>query len=90
MLYKRCVPVAIISVIIHKNNITQTDDHQSTCELFDSARMIQTKKKSPTRFDKGPFILSLKRTTKTIRKALKIIPLQFLILSCQVLMKVYT
>ena len=79
MLYKRCVPVAIISVIIHKNNIT--------CELFDSARMIQTKKKSPTRFDKGPFILSLKRTTKTIYKAVKIISLQFLILSCQVVTK---
>ena len=43
----------IISVIIHKNNITQTDNHQSTCELFwscsddpnqnEAARMIQTK-----------------------------------------------
>ena len=87
MLYKRCVPTAIISVFIHKNNITQTDDHQSTCELFDFARMIQTKKRSPTGFDKGPFILSLKRTTKTICKALKIISLQFLILSCQVVTK---
>ena len=46
MLYKRCVPVGIISVIIHKNDIPQTDDHQSTCELFDSACMIQTKKKT--------------------------------------------
>ena len=35
-LYKRCVPVGIISVIIHENNITQTDDHQSVCELFRS------------------------------------------------------
>ena len=69
MLYKYRVPVGIISVIIHKNNITQTDDHQSTCDLFDSACMIQTKKRSTTGFEKGPFILSLKRTTKTICKA---------------------
>ena len=34
---------------------------------FESARMIQTKKRSTTGFQtigKGPFILSLKRTTK--------------------------
>ena len=36
MLYIRCVPVGIISVIIHKNNITQTDDRQFACELFRS------------------------------------------------------
>ena len=47
---------------------------------FEAARMIQTKKRSTTGFDKGPFILSLKRTNKTIRKALKIISLHFLIL----------
>ena len=44
MLHKCRVPVGIISVIIHKTIITQTDDHQSTCDLFDSACMIQTKK----------------------------------------------
>ena len=86
MLYKRCVPAGIISVMIHKNNIPQTDDHQSTCELFGSACMIQTKKNT-TGFDKGPFILSLKKTTRTICMAVKILSLQFLILSCQVVTK---
>ena len=49
--------------------------------------MIQTKKRSTAGFDKGPFILSLKRATKTLRKALKITSLEFLILSCQVVTK---
>ena len=89
-MYKRCVPVQIISMIIHKNNITQTDDHKSACELFRSCSYDPNQKRSTTGFDKGPFVLSLKGTNKAIREALKIISLQFLILSCQVVTKGYT
>ena len=60
---------------------------------FEAARIIQTKKRSTIgfqTFDKVSFMLSLKRTTKKIRKALKIISLSFLILSCQVVTKGHT
>ena len=72
------MPVVIITVIIHNHNITQTD--KPRVNYFEAARMIQAKKRSTTGFDEAPFILSLKRTTKTIRKPLNIISLQFLIL----------
>ena len=77
----------ITSVILHKNNITQTDDNQSACELFRSCLCNSNQKICTAGFDKSPFILSLKRTTKTIRKTLKIISLQFLIFSGQVVTK---
>ena len=48
------MPVGIISVIIHENNITQTDDHQSACELFRSCSYDPNQKRSTTGFDKGP------------------------------------
>ena len=40
-------------------------------------------------FDTGPFTLSLKRTTKKLRKALKIILLQYLTLPCLIVTKEY-
>ena len=61
----------------------QTDNRQSTCELFRSCLYDPIQNKSTTgfqTFDTGSFILSLKRTTKNIRKTLKIILLQFLTL----------
>ena len=44
-----CVLCIIISVIIHKNKITQTDDHQSACELFRSCSYDPNKKKGHNR-----------------------------------------
>ena len=58
-------------MILHKNNITQTDHYQFRCEYFEPVRMSQT-------FDTGPFLLSLHRTITKILKALKITLLQFL------------
>ena len=74
-----------MKIILHKLTIINP-----RVNYFEAARMIQTNKGRTAGFDKGPFILSLKRNTKTIGKALKIISLQFLILSCQVVTKVHT
>ena len=52
---------------VYKNNITQTDDHQSTCELVRSYSYDPEQNRSTAgfqTFDTRPFILSLKRTTK--------------------------
>ena len=68
------------SVIVHKNNVTQTDDHQSECEFFWSCSYDPNQNKRTIGFqlfDTGLFIISLKTSTKKIRKALKIILLQF-------------
>ena len=68
------------SVIVRKNNVTQTDDHQSECEFFWSCLYDPNQNKRTIGFqlfDTGLFILSLKTSTKKIHKALKIILLQF-------------
>ena len=83
----------LISVIVHKNNITQTDDHESACELFLSYSYDLKLNWSTTglqTFDIGPFIHSLKRTTKKPRKALKIMLLNFHYLPCWVVTKGHT
>ena len=53
-------------MVVHWNNITQTDDHHSTCELFwSSYDPNQNRSKTVFQtFDIGLFILSFKRTTK--------------------------
>ena len=56
-----------MSVIVHKDNVTQTDDHQFPCELFQIYSYGPKQNRSTAgfqTFDTGPFILSLKRTTK--------------------------
>ena len=73
-------------VIVHKNNIAQANDHQSTCELFQSCLYDQNQNRRATgfqSFDTGPITLSLKKTTKKICRAVSIILLQFLTLSCR-------
>ena len=83
----------LISVIVHKNNITQTDDHESACELFRSYSYDLKQNWSTAglqTFDIGPFTHSHKRTTKKIRKALKIKLLDFLTLPCRVVTKGHT
>ena len=62
----QCALCIIIYLIVHKYNITQTDDHQSACDQnqYRSTTGFQT-------FDTVPFILSLKRTTKKVREALR-------------------
>ena len=66
----------IISVIIHKNNITQTHDHRSVYELFRSYSYDPKQNRSTAQFqtfDTASFILSLERTSKKIHKTLEII-----------------
>ena len=78
------------SVIVHKNNITQTEDHQSACELIQSCLYDPNQNRSSTGFqtlDKVLFILSLKRTIKKNCKALKIILLQYLTVLCRLVTK---
>ena len=56
-------------MIVHANNITQTDDRQSACELFRSWSYDSNQNRSTAglqSFDTGPFILSLKKITKKI------------------------
>ena len=40
----------IVSVIAHKYNITETDDYQSACELFQSCFYDQNQNRSTTGF----------------------------------------
>ena len=52
---------------VHKSNIALTDDHQSAYGLFSSYSYDPKQNRSTAgfqTFDTGPFILSLKRTTK--------------------------
>ena len=90
----QCTLCVIIFVIVHRNIITQTEDHQSACEdCFEVAPQIQAKIGAQQDFKHlmpGPFILSLKRTTEKIRNALKIIQLKFLTVSCRVVTKAHT
>ena len=82
-----------ISVIVHKNNITKTDDQQFPRELFRSCLHDPDQKRNTSgfqTFDTGRFLLSLQRTTENIRKALKIILLHSLTLSCRVVTKEHT
>ena len=54
-------------MIVHKNDITQMDDHQSLCELFQTCSYDPNQNRSTTGFqslDTGLLILSLKTTTK--------------------------
>ena len=63
------------------------------CELLRSCSYDPNQNRSTTgfqTFDTDPFILSLKRSTKKIRKALNITLLQFLTLSCWVVTKRHT
>ena len=65
-------------MIVHKNKVTQTDDQQFPRELFRSCLYDPNQKRNTAgsqTFDTGPFLLSLQRATKKIRKALKIIKL---------------
>ena len=83
----------ITSMILHKNNITETDDYQFRCEIFWSCSFDANQDRSTTgfqTFDTGQFLLSLQRTIKKFRKVLKIILLQFLTLSCRVVTKGHT
>ena len=62
-------------MIVHKNDIMQTDNHQFPCELFRNCLYDSNQNKSTTgfqTFDTEPFLLSLQRTIKKIHKALKI------------------
>ena len=65
----------MISVSVHKNNITQTDNCQFTCEIFRSCLYDLNQSRSTAgfqTFDTGPFLLLLQKTIKKIHKALKI------------------
>ena len=56
---------------MHKNNATQTDDHQFPCDLFQIYSYGAKHNRSTAgfqTFDTGPFILSIKRTTKKSAK----------------------
>ena len=80
----------MISVIVQKNNNSQTDDHQSGCELFWNYSYDPNQERSTTgfqTFDTGTFVLSLMRTNKKIGKTLNIISLNLLTLSCQAVTK---
>ena len=78
-----------------KNSIRKTDDPPSACELFQSYLFNPKHNRSTAGFQTfdiaGPYILSYKGTTKwnEMRKALKIILLQFLTLSCRVVKRAY-
>ena len=91
---KILVHVMLINpVIVYKNNITQTEDHQSACEVFQRCSYDPNQYRSSTgcqTFDTDPSILSLKRTIKNPHKALKIILLQFVTVSCRVVTKGHT
>ena len=61
-------------MIVHKNSVTQTDDQQLPRELFRSCLHDPNQKRNTTgfqTFDTGPFLLSVQRATKKIRKSLK-------------------
>ena len=63
------------SVIVHINNITQTENHQSACELFRSYSYDPNQKRSSTGFksvDTALFILSLKITIKKNPRSTKL------------------
>ena len=65
----------MISVSVHKSNITQTDNYQFTCEIFRSCLYDLNQSRSTAgfqTFDTGPFLLLLQKTIKKIHKALKI------------------
>ena len=54
-------------MIVHKNSITQIDNHQSLCELFRTCSYDPNQHRGETglqSFDTGLLILSLKTTTK--------------------------
>ena len=56
---------------MHKNNATQTDDHQFPCDLFQIYSYGAKHNRSTAgfqTFDTGPFILSIKRTIKKSAK----------------------
>ena len=66
---------------MHKNNITQTDNHQYPCELFQSCSDNPNQNRSTIArqtFNTGTPLLSLQRTIKKTRKALNITLLKFL------------
>ena len=52
-----CALCVLISAIVHKNNITQADNHQFRVNYFKAAHMIET-------FNTCPFLLSLQRFIK--------------------------
>ena len=63
-------------MIVHKDNITQTDDHQFPYELFRSYSYDPYQNRSTLgfrTFDAGSFLLPLKKTITKFHKALKII-----------------
>ena len=77
-------------MIVHKNNVPQTDDQQFLRELFQNCFHDSNQKRNTTgsqTFDAGSLLLSLQSVTKKIRKALKIIksafhlPKKFLLLT---------
>ena len=67
-------------MIVHKNNVPQTDDQQFLRELFQNCLHNSNQKRNTTgsqTFDAGSLLLSLQSATKKIRKALKIIKSSF-------------
>ena len=86
----QCALCILIFLIVHKNNIKQTDDHQFACELFEAAPMIQTKKGAQQYSNHSIQVHVNFKPLKKVHKALKIILLQFLTLPCRLVTKGHT